>query len=151
MNDRLGLWQEVQRIRGRIISTENGKQSVLFGGGYVRNIHAVRILSTAQVTADRYVADAKACSSRLTEEARLRRAEIMSEAPQYSDMVLEDAHSRAREAAVSSLNTTVLPRPTSGTPRPRLAYLRTTAMFTGAPAPADRGHPARHRSAGRRH
>jgi cell division septum initiation protein DivIVA len=79
------------------------------------------------VTADRYVADAQAYSSRVTEEARLRRDHIMQEAQQHSDMILEDAHGRAREAAVSALN---LPPPPQ-TDRERqaaqaeLAYLRT--------------------------
>ena len=44
----------------------------------------MRILSNAQVTADRYVADAQAYSSRVTEEARLRRDDIMREAQQHA-------------------------------------------------------------------
>jgi cell division septum initiation protein DivIVA len=87
----------------------------------------VRILSTAQVTADRYVADAQDYSSRLTEEARRRRDEIMQEAQRYSDMVLEDAQAKAREAAVSALN--VAAGPQSGdeqrAAQAELAYLRT--------------------------
>jgi cell division septum initiation protein DivIVA len=130
VNERTELWQEVQRLRSRIISDNGnghaGPQSVLFGEADA-HVHAVRILSTAQVTADRYVADAKAYSSRLTEEARMRRDEIMTEAQQYSDMIMEDAHSRAREAAVSALNAAPVPQ----TDRERqaahaeLAYLRT--------------------------
>lgn len=128
VNDRTTLWQEVQRLRRRIVAGKNDgdPQSVLFGKGDA-HIHAVRILSTAQVTADRYVADAKAYSSRLTEEARQRHDEIMAEAEQYSDMILEEAHARAREAAVSALD--------AGTPpqshherqaaQAELAYLRT--------------------------
>jgi DivIVA domain-containing protein len=129
VNERTELWQEVQRLRGRIItgnSNGTGSHAVLFGEADA-HVHAVRILSTAQVTADRYVADAKAYSSRLTEEARLRRDEIMNEAQQYSDMIMEDAHGRAREAAVTALNTPPVPQ----TDRERqaaqaeLAYLRT--------------------------
>jgi DivIVA domain-containing protein len=129
VNDRTSLWQEVQRLRRRIIAGEGegDSQSVLFGEADA-HIHAVRILSTAQVTADRYVADAQAYSSRLTEEARLRRDEIMQEAQQYSDMILEDAHARAREAAVSALNGAA-PPPQSDHERQaaqaELAYLRT--------------------------
>ncbi len=105
VNERTSLWQEVQRLRRRIIAGEadGDSQTVLFGKADA-HIHAVRILSTAQVTADRYVADAQDYSSRLTEEARLRRDEIMQDAQQYSDMLLEDAHTKAREAAVSALN-----------------------------------------------
>jgi DivIVA domain-containing protein len=128
VNDRTSLWQEVQRLRRRVMTGKNDgdSKSVLFGEADA-HVHAVRILSTAQVTADRYVADAKEYSSRLTEEARLRRDEIMQEAQQYSDMILEDAHSKAREAAVSALSEG--PAPQSDHERQaaqaELAYLRT--------------------------
>ena len=128
VNERASLWQEVQRLRQRILAGEAGGdgQAVLFGEADA-HAHAVRILSTAQVTADRYVADAQAYSSRVTAEARLRRDAIMREAQQHSDMILQDAHARAREAAVSALNVTAPPQ----TDRERqaaqaeLAYLRT--------------------------
>jgi DivIVA domain-containing protein len=128
VNDRTALWQEVQQLRNRIMAenSSNGRDGALFGKADA-HVHAVRILSTAQVTADRYVADAKAYSSRLTEEARRRRDEILTEAQQYSDMLLEDAHARASEAAASALNSAA-PAP-SGRQRQaaeaELAYLRT--------------------------
>jgi len=137
MNERASLWQEVQRLRRRIIAgkvegepsgngSSNG-QSVLFGESDA-HVHAVRILSTAQITADRYVADAQAYSSRVTKEATLRRDEIMREAQQYSDMILEEAHARASEAAVSALNNAPA-GPASSQERAaaqaELAYLRT--------------------------
>jgi DivIVA domain-containing protein len=128
VNDRTTLWQEVQRLRGRIIegNSENDSQSVLFGEADA-HIHAVRILSTAQITADRYVADAKAYSSRVTEEARLRRDEIMEEAQQHSEMLLEDAHARASEAAVTALNAPSHPQSEQERQamQAELAYLRT--------------------------
>ncbi len=128
VNDRTDLWQEVQRLRSRVIAgnSDGDPQAVLFGEADA-HIHAVRILSTAQVTADRYVADAKAYSGRMTEEARVRRDEIMHEAQQYSDMLLEEAHARAREAAVSALNTTAPPQSDSErqAAQAELAYLRT--------------------------
>jgi DivIVA domain-containing protein len=128
VNERASLWQEVQRLRRRILAGEAGgdPQAVLFGEADA-HVHAVRILSSAQVTADRYVADAQAYSGRVTEEARLRRDDIMREAQQHSDMLLEDAHASAREAAVSALNVAAPPQ----TDRERraaqaeLAYLRT--------------------------
>jgi DivIVA domain-containing protein len=125
VNDRTTLWQEVQRLRRRVIA-DGDSQGVLFGKADA-HIHAVRILSTAQVTADRYVADAKAYSSRLTEEARLRHDEIMQEAQQYSDMILEDAHARASEAAVSALNGSAPPQSEHErqAAQAELAYLRT--------------------------
>jgi DivIVA domain-containing protein len=128
VNERASLWQEVQRLRRRIIAgkADGDPNGVLFGEADA-HVHAVRILSTAQVTADRYVADAQAYSSRVTEEARLRRDDIMREAQQHSEMILEDAHARARDAAVSALDVATPPQ----TDRERraaqaeLAYLRT--------------------------
>jgi cell division septum initiation protein DivIVA len=129
VNERASLWQEVQRLRRRILSggVDGGDpQEVLFGKADA-HIHAVRILSTAQATADRYVADAQAYSSRLTEEARLRRDHIMREAQQHSDMILEDAHTRARDAAVSALNHPAPPQTDHErqAAQAELAYLRT--------------------------
>ena len=128
VNERASLWQEVQRLRRRILAGEAGgdSQSVLFGEQDA-HVHAVRILSTAQVTADRYVADAQAYSSRVTEEARLRRDEIVRQAQQHSDMILEDAHARAREAAVSALNDPAPPQTDreQRAAQAELAYLRT--------------------------
>lgn len=131
VNERASLWQDVQRLRRRILAGADGDpQSVLFGEADA-HVHAVRILSTAQMTADRYVADAQAYCSRVTEEARLRREHIMQEAHQHSDMILEDAQARAREAAVSALNAPAPPQ----TDRERqaaqaeLAYLRTYSEF----------------------
>jgi DivIVA domain-containing protein len=129
VNERSSLWQEVQRLRRRILAGEvdaDNPQAVLFGEQDA-HVHAVRILSTAQVTADRYVADAQAYSSRVTEEARLRRDEIVRQAQQHSDMILEDAHARAREAAVSALNLPASPQTDreQRAAQAELAYLRT--------------------------
>ena len=128
VNDRTGLWHEVERLRSRIIAgnSKGDPQAVLFGEADA-HIHAVRILSTAQVTADRYVADARAYSGRMTEEARLRRDEIMQEAQQYSNMLLEDAHGKAREAAVVALNASAPPQSDHErqAAQAELAYLRT--------------------------
>ncbi len=128
VNERASLWQEVQRLRKRIIAgkAEGEAGSVLFGEADA-HVHAVRILSTAQTTADRYVADAQAYSSRVTEEARIRRDEIMREAQQYSDLILEEAHERAREAAVTALNSPAAPQTEQEklAAQAELAYLRT--------------------------
>jgi cell division septum initiation protein DivIVA len=128
VSERASLWQEVQRLRQRIISgmTEGDLQAVLLGEASV-HVHAVRILSTAQVTADQYAANAEARRARVTEEARLRRDDIMREAQQYSDMILEDAHAKAREAAVAALNAVPAPQtePERLAAQAELAYLRT--------------------------
>jgi DivIVA domain-containing protein len=128
VNERTSLWQEVQRLRRRIIAGKaNGEGNAALAGEADGHVHAVRVLSAAQVTADRYVADAQAYSSRLTEEARLRRDEIMQEAQRYSDMIMEEAHAKAREAAVSALNNGPTPQTyqEQQAAHAELAYLRT--------------------------
>jgi cell division septum initiation protein DivIVA len=127
INERASLWQEVQRLRRRILGKETGNDAILFGKDDA-HIHAVRILSSAQRTADRYVADAQAYSGRLTEEARTRRDEIMRQAQQHADMLLEEARTRARAAAVDAMNHDGLPPQTDQERRAvqaELAYLRT--------------------------
>jgi cell division septum initiation protein DivIVA len=131
VNDRASLWEEVQRLRRRILAGADGDpQAVLFGAADA-HVDAVRTLWTAQLTADCPVAGARGYRSKVTEEARWRRDHIMQEARQYSDMILEHARAQAREAAVSALN---LPAPPQ-TDRERqaaqaeLAYLRTYSEF----------------------
>lgn len=127
INERASLWHEVQRLRRRILGTSNGNDGVLFGKDDA-HIHAVRILSSAQRTADRYVADAQAYSGRLTEEARVRRDDIMSQAQQHADMLLEEARTRARAAAVAAMDHDGPPPQTDHERRAihaELAYLRT--------------------------
>ena len=151
VNERASLWQDVQRLRRRILAGENdgGPQAVLFGEADA-HVHAVQILSTAQVTADRYVADAQAYSSRVTEEARRRRDDIMRDAQQNSDMILEEAHTRAREAAVSALN--VAPPQTdtraAGPPGRTGIPAHLQQRLPGAPARLYRERAARHRGVG---
>jgi cell division septum initiation protein DivIVA len=103
INERASLWQEVQRLRRRILGKDNGTDAILFGKEDA-HIHAVRILASAQRTADRYVADAQAYSGRLTQEARVRRDEIMGQAQQHADILLEEAQTRARAAAVAAMD-----------------------------------------------
>jgi cell division septum initiation protein DivIVA len=104
LNEKTSLWNEVERLRRRIIAGKNAAgQAVLFGKEDA-HVHAVAILSSAQLTADRYVADAQAYSQRITEEARSRRDQILTQAQQHADLVLEEATARAREAALQALN-----------------------------------------------
>jgi cell division septum initiation protein DivIVA len=127
INERASLWQEVQRLRRRILGTEDGNDAVLFGADDA-HVHAVRILSNAQLTADRYVADAQAYSGRLTEEARTNRDEIMTQAQHHADMMLDEAKTKAREAAVAAMSNDPLPPQTEHERRAaegELAYLRT--------------------------
>ncbi|MDR2988319.1 MAG: DivIVA domain-containing protein [Nocardiopsaceae bacterium] len=105
LNEKVSLWNEVERLRRRIITgMKSGDDGGVLFGREDAHVHAVRILSNAQLTADRYVADAQAYSHRLTEEARSRRDEILTEAQRHADTVLAEAQSRAREAALATLN-----------------------------------------------
>jgi DivIVA domain-containing protein len=127
-SERTSLWQEVQRLRRRILAGEDpdDPRAVLFGEQDA-HVHAVQILSTAQATADRYVADAQAYSSRVTEEARRRRDDILAQAQQHSEMILDDAAARAREAAVTALDRPAPPQSDHQrqAAAAELAYLRT--------------------------
>jgi DivIVA domain-containing protein len=111
VNERASLWQEVQRLRRRILAgeaEETDADPVSFGAAHAR-----------------------ADSSRMTEEARLRRDHLRQEAQQHSAMILEDAQARAREAAVSALNLPVPPRTDREwlAAQAELAYLRTYSEF----------------------
>jgi DivIVA domain-containing protein len=126
-NERASLWQDVQRLRQRILAgeTNSGPQAVVFGE-VDPHAHAVQILSAAHVSANRYLDDAEARSSQVSGDARRRRDDIMREAQQHSDMILEKAHTKAREAAASALNEA--PPQTDTAQRAlqaELAYLRT--------------------------
>jgi DivIVA domain-containing protein len=127
INERASLWQEVQRLRRRILGKETGTDAVLFGADDA-HVHAVRILSSAQLTADRYVADAQAYSGRVTEEARARRDEIIAQAQQHGEMLLSEARTRARQAAVAAMNRDPVPPQSEHERRAlqgEMAYLRT--------------------------
>jgi cell division septum initiation protein DivIVA len=128
VNERASLWQEVERLRRRILAGKtNGDGQVILFGEADAHIHAVRILSTAQQTADRYVADAQAYSTRVTIEARQRRDYIVREAQQHSDLILHDAQATARDAAVAALNLPAPPQTDQErqAAQAELAYLRT--------------------------
>ncbi len=93
ISERASLWQEVLRLRRRMLDQDDGHDAVVLGKDDAHS-HAVRILSSAQRTADRYVADARAYSGRLTEEARTRRDEVMAQAEQHAGVLLEEAYLR---------------------------------------------------------
>src|SRR5215831_13870796 len=94
LNERASLWEEVERLRRRII--DPGEESGLRPED--AHIQAVRILSNAQQTANRYVTDAQEYSRQLTEDARRRRDELLKKARMHADRVLEDARSQASRA-----------------------------------------------------
>src|SRR5215470_7586682 len=94
LNEKAALWEEVERLRRRIIDAGEA------AGPRAEDAHiqAVRILSNAQQTADRYVADAQEYSRQLTEDARRRRDELLAEAQVHANRVLEEARGQASRA-----------------------------------------------------
>lgn len=123
LNEKAGLWEEVQRLRRRILGHSDDLP------GYRpedAHIQAVRVLSNAQQTADRYVAEAQRYSRQLAEDARRHRDEVLSEAQEHAERVLDEAHTMATRAAEVAMT-----GPVSLTTGERqeltaeLAYLRT--------------------------
>jgi cell division septum initiation protein DivIVA len=95
LNERTQLSNEVERLLDRI-RAPRGTTGVTPDEGHAQ---AVRILSSAQQAADRYVADAQAYSRDLAEDARRHREEILADAQSNASAILSDAHARATAAA----------------------------------------------------
>jgi cell division septum initiation protein DivIVA len=125
LNERTSLQEEVRRLRARVL----GREGDGGGPGYRRedaHVQAVGILSKAQLTADRYVADAQEYSRKLAEDARRRRDEVLAEAHALAAHVLEEAHERGNLAAQAALvEASVTGSPARGELEAELAYLRT--------------------------
>lgn len=123
LNENTMLRGEVLRLRERVLETK-GKPGVQPEDAHVQ---AVYMLSKAQQTADRYVADAQEYSRELAEDAHLRRDEILREAKVRASVILEEAHASATQAASAVSGGSLEPLP--GTERQELqaeiAYLRT--------------------------
>jgi DivIVA domain-containing protein len=124
LNERGSLEEEVARLRRRLLGQAGDATAP-----YRRDdahIQAVGILSKAQQTADRYVADAQEYSRQLAQDARRRRDEILAEARTSAAMVIEEAHGQASQAAEEAL---AAPVSQAGPDRrdleAELAYLRT--------------------------
>jgi cell division septum initiation protein DivIVA len=122
LNDNSMLQAEILRLRERLLAG-NGK-GVRPEDAHVQAVH---LLSRAQQTADRCVADAQNYSRELAADAHLRRDEIVREAKVRASMILETAHTSASEAADTIRATSDVPR-ASGEQQEiqvELAYLRT--------------------------
>jgi DivIVA domain-containing protein len=123
LNEKAALWEEVDRLRRRVLGEADDLPSFRPEDGHIQ---AVRILSNAQQTADRYVADAQQYSRHLAEDARRRRDEVLADARDHAERMLEEAHNQASHAAELAMA-----RPeelTTGERRDQtaeLAYLRT--------------------------
>jgi cell division septum initiation protein DivIVA len=122
LNDNAGLQEEVMRLRNRLIG---GKEKA---GPQPEDAHvqAVYVLSRAQQTADRYVADAQEYSRELAQDAQLRRDEVLREAKMRASMILEEAHTAASQAASVVSNTRDrLPASERQELQAEITYLRT--------------------------
>jgi DivIVA domain-containing protein len=122
LNDNIMLQEEVRRLRGRLLD-RNGQPGFCPEDSQVQ---AVYVLSKAQQTADRYVADAQEYSRELAEDARMHRDEILREAKVRASMILEEAHASATQAATAVRDTREpLPAAERQELQAEIAYLRT--------------------------
>jgi DivIVA domain-containing protein len=122
LNEKAALWEEVDRLRRRI--ADDGSMEAGYRPGDA-HIQAVSVLSSAQQTADRYVADAQQYSRQLAEDARRRRDEVIAEARSHAERLLEEAHAQASHAAVSVMSAPPAPGSERRDSEAELAYLRT--------------------------
>lgn len=121
-NDNNLLRAEIVRLRERLLDGK-GKAGVQPEDGHVQ---AVQVLSKAQQTADRYVAEAQEYSRELSEDARVRRDEILNEAKMRASMILQEAHNsgtRAADAARTAREP--IPETERQELQAEIAYLRT--------------------------
>ncbi|HTU75768.1 MAG TPA: hypothetical protein VMG38_19815 [Trebonia sp.] len=95
LNDNIMLQEEVVRLRGRVLD-RNAKPGTRPEDSHVQ---AVYVLSKAQQTADRCVADAQEYSREMALDARMRHDEILREAKVRASVILEEAHASATQAA----------------------------------------------------
>jgi cell division septum initiation protein DivIVA len=122
LSDNAGLQAEVMRLRDRVIGGRE-KAGPLPEDAHVQ---AVYVLSKAQQTADRYVADAQEYSRELAQDAQLRREEVLREALVRASMIVEEAHTAAsRAASVVPATCGPLPAPERQELQAEIAYLRT--------------------------
>jgi DivIVA domain-containing protein len=97
LTERTALEAEVRRLRERVLGVRAEA-----GAGAAPDeaqVQAVNVLTMAQRTADRYVADAQDYSRELAQDAHLRHDEILREAQVRASMILEEAHASAQAAA----------------------------------------------------
>lgn len=114
-DERNMLNDEVQRLRSQVLAGDSQD------GEDAQVDEAAAILSTAQRTADRCVANAEEYSRQVADDAVRRRDEILAEARSQAAMMLEQAHTAASRAAEAALGAG--PGPDRREPGAGLAYL----------------------------
>jgi DivIVA domain-containing protein len=126
LTQRTALESEVRRLRERVLGTRTESGATPDEA----QVQAVNVLTMAQRTADRYVADAQDYSRELAQDAHLRHDEILREAQVRASMILDEAHASGQAAADM-----VQPRgdgPAGASQREaeaELAYLRTFSQI----------------------
>jgi len=116
------LQEEVLRLRRRVLD-RTGKPGVRPEDGHVQ---AVNLLSKAQQTAERCVAEAQDFSRVLAQDARMRSDEILREAKVRASIILDEAHASASKAANAVPDTREsLPGAEHRELQAEIAYLRT--------------------------
>lgn len=121
LNDNNLLQAEIVRLRERLLDGK-GNSGVQPEDGHLQ---AVYLLSKAQQTADRYVADAQEYSRELTEEARLRRDEILHEAKMRAGLILQEARGGGSTADTARDERDPIPESERQELEAEIAYLRT--------------------------
>jgi cell division septum initiation protein DivIVA len=122
LNDNGMLQAEIVRLRERLLDGTQ-KSGIQPEDAHVQAVH---VLSKAQQTADRHVADAQEYSRDLADDARMRRDEIIREAKMRASMILEDAHKSGNQAAVEVRDSRdPLPEAERQELQAEIAYLRT--------------------------
>ena len=125
LSERTALQEEVGRLRRRIL----GRPGEDDGSGRAdAHLQAVSILHRAEQTADHYVAEAQEYSRCLAKDAQQRRDDILAQAREHANRVMDEAHYEAAQAAQAAMAT-----PAGGTAPPEdrrelegeRAYLRT--------------------------
>ena len=143
LEERASLYAEIRRLRGRMPG-RNSRPAPL--GAPVAtpdrrarpavptepNVQAVRILATAQQTAERCMADARAYSREVAHDALRRREKILAEASARATLLLEQAHRAAARTAIE---------PGRCQPRPPVQNAPEPAGGNDYPGPAA-GYPA---------
>lgn len=114
LNERTQLTEEVARLRQRVYGeTVDGALGARPPDAHVQ---AVRILSKAQQTADRYVADAEEYGRQLAKEARRSREDILSDAKARAQLIQEEAQGQAQRAAAAAAEAAGAVPQAGGTP-----------------------------------
>jgi cell division initiation protein len=117
-----GLREEVMRMRQKAADILRGKGVDWLADAGEAHAMARAMISEAQVTVDRYVADAREYAGRLTGDAAERREAMLAEAEQ----VLADARAQARAAADAALD-----EPVPASPAGPLRATRAQAAYDG--------------------